>query len=79
MGFIKILKADLNAQSKNGKKIIYEKIEKWPLFCYFLAIFSLKLIFITDCILENVSNFDMMVAPTMVISVPSRVFGICSV
>ena len=35
MGFIKILKADLNAQSKNGKKIFYEKIESGHFFAIF--------------------------------------------
>ena len=46
---------------------------------FFYAFFFLKMIFIIDCILENVSNFDMMVALTMATSVPNRVFRICSV
>ena len=59
------------------KKIFNEKIEKIAtLFC---AFFSLKMIFIIDCILENVSNFNMIVAPTMATSVRNRVFGICSI
>ena len=60
------------------KKIFFEKIEKWPLL-FFLCLFFLKMIFIIDCIHENVSNFDMMVALTMATSVPNRVFRICSV
>ena len=77
-GVIKILEADLNAQNWNGKKYFMEKLKN-GIFLLFCAIFSLKMIFIIDRVLKNVSNFDMMVAPTMVTSVPNRVFEICSI